>query len=204
MGQPPIVVAPYDAELYGHWWFEGPLFLEAVFRKLQDGSDAIQAVTLREYLERHPVCSQALPSASSWGAGGYGEVWVGGEAAWTWRHTHHATRYTRLLVERHRHADGPRGKALDQMIRELLLLQSSDWAFILKTKTATGYAEARIRSHSHRLRHLGHLIASERIEGADAAWLDDLCRRDNFLAELAGDELRSPFDPPSPRPVQEC
>jgi len=193
MPVPPIVVAPYDAELYGHWWFEGPMFLEAVFRRLPEAGGVVAPITLRQYLDRHPACVQATPSASSWGAGGYGEVWVGHEAAWTWRHVHHATRYARWLVERHRGAEGRCGQALDQLVRELLLLQSSDWPFILKTGTATRYAEARIRSHVHRLRHLGHMVEAGRVEGADAEWLDDVCRRDNFLAQLRGDELRAPF-----------
>jgi 1,4-alpha-glucan branching enzyme len=194
---PPIVVAPYDAELYGHWWFEGPIFLEAVFRALAtpgEVSETVTAVTLRGYLERHPLAYRATPSASTWGAGGYGEVWVGHEAAWTWRHVHHATRYAAWLVRNHRHASGRAGALLDQAIRELLLLQSSDWPFILKMGTATRYAEARIRSHVHRLRHIGHLLESQRFEGPDAEWVDDVCTRDNFLAELKGDELRSPFD----------
>jgi 1,4-alpha-glucan branching enzyme len=195
MPQPPIVVAPYDAELYGHWWFEGPMFLEAVFRRMHEAGGEVEAITLREYLERHPVCVQATPSASSWGAGGYGEVWVGPEAAPTWRHVHHATRYTKRLVEEHRGAQGRRGEALDQVIRELLLLQSSDWPFILKTGTATRYAEARMRSHLHRLRHLGHMVETGRIEGEDDAWLEDVQRRDNFLEAMHGEELRAPFTP---------
>jgi 1,4-alpha-glucan branching enzyme len=194
MPVPPIVVAPYDAELYGHWWFEGPQFLEAVFRQIPNTNGDVEAITLRAYLDRHPVAVQSTPSASSWGAGGYGEVWVGHEAAWTWRHVHHATRYAKWLVERHRHADGARGRALDQAIRELLLLQSSDWPFIIKTGTSTRYAEARIRAHVHRLRHLGHLVDTGKIEGDDAKWLDAVCARDNFLADMHGDELRRPFD----------
>ena len=194
MPVPPIVVAPYDAELYGHWWFEGPMFLEAVFRRMHEAGGDLEAITLREYLVRHPVCAEATPSASSWGAGGYGEVWVGPEAAPTWRHVHHATRYAKRLVDDHRGAEGLRGEALDQVIRELLLLQSSDWPFILKTGTATRYAEARIRSHVHRLRHLGHLVETGRIEGEDVAWLDDVRARDNFLAAMHGDELRAPFE----------
>jgi 1,4-alpha-glucan branching enzyme len=195
MPTPPIVVAPYDAELYGHWWFEGPLFLEAVYRRLRETDGEVEAITLRHYLDRHPACVQATPSASSWGAGGYDEVWVGHEAAWTWRHVHHATRYASWLVRTHRDAGGRRGQALDQLIRELLLLQSSDWPFILKTGTATRYAEARMRAHTHRLRHLGHLVETGVIEATDSIWLDDVCSRDNFLAGLAGDDLRRPFDP---------
>jgi 1,4-alpha-glucan branching enzyme len=193
MTVPPIVVSPYDAELFGHWWYEGPMFLEAMFRHLAN-TDAIQPITLRDYLERHPLAARATPSASSWGAGGYGAVWVGPEAAWTWRHVHHATRYVRWLVEKHRDADGLRGKALDQTIRELLLLQSSDWNFILKTGTATGYALARIQAHTHRLRRLGHLVQTGVIEGEDAAWLDDVCSRDNFLEQLSSHELRRVWD----------
>jgi 1,4-alpha-glucan branching enzyme len=189
----PIVVAPYDAELYGHWWFEGPLFLEAMFVRLQETNGEVEPITLRGYLDRHPIAVNATPSASSWGEGGYGKVWVGHEAAWTWRHIHHATRYTKWLVDRHRGADGVRGRAIDQCIRELLLLQSSDWPFILKTGTSTGYAERRIRAHVHRLRHLGHLLESETIDDADAKWIDDVCARDNFLGALQGRELRAPF-----------
>jgi 1,4-alpha-glucan branching enzyme len=191
---PPVVVAPYDAELYGHWWFEGPMFLEAVFRSLRETHGELEAISLRQYLERHPVCTQASPSASSWGSGGYGEVWVGHEAAWTWRHVHHATRYAKWLIDRHRHADGRRGKALDQLVRELLLLQSSDWPFILKTGTATRYAEARIRAHVRRLRHLGHLVETGDVQGSDVEWLDDLRIRDNFLSDMHGEDIRSPFD----------
>jgi 1,4-alpha-glucan branching enzyme len=193
MPMPPLIVAPYDAELYGHWWFEGPMFLEAVFRRLPEAGDELEAITLRRYLELHPVCVQATPSASSWGAGGYGEVWVGHEAAWTWRHVHHATRYAKWLVEKYSDAEGRRGEALDQLVRELLLLQSSDWAFILKTGTVARYAEARIRAHVHRLRHLGHLVETGIQDEADARWLDDVRERDNFLASLSGAELRSPF-----------
>jgi 1,4-alpha-glucan branching enzyme len=190
---PPVVVAPYDAELFGHWWFEGPLFLEAAFRRLHEARAEIEPITLHEYLVRHPACVQATPSPSSWGAGGYGEVWVGPEAAPTWRHVHHATRYAKWLVDRYGDAQGRRGEALDQAIRELLLLQSSDWPFILKMGTTVGYAQARLRSHVHRLRHLGHLVETGRIDGEDEVWLDDVARRDNFLAQLSGHELRAPF-----------
>ncbi len=194
MPVPPIIVAPYDAELFGHWWFEGPEFLEQVFRQLPRTQGEVEAVTLRSYLDRFPVCAQATPSPSSWGAGGYGEVWVGPEAGWSWRHVHHATRYVKWLVDRHRNAEGRVGEALDQALRELLLLQSSDWNFILKTGTSTKYAEGRIRAHTHRLRHLGHLVEAGRIEGADATWLDDVCARDTFLSMLKGDDLRRAFD----------
>ena len=104
MPVPPIVVAPYDAELYGHWWFEGPLFLEAVFRTLRETRGrASRPITLRGVPRAPPGLRRRRRRArASWGAGGYGEVWVGHEAAWTWRHVHHATRYASWLVDKHR------------------------------------------------------------------------------------------------------
>jgi 1,4-alpha-glucan branching enzyme len=193
MPVPPIIVSPYDAELFGHWWFEGPIFLETVFRALRDTAGELEPITLPEYLRRHPVTVQATPSASSWGAGGYGEVWVGQEAAWAWRHVHHATRYAHFLVRKYRGAAGRRGEALDQLVRELLLLQSSDWAFILKMGTVAQYAEGRIRAHVHRLRHLGHLVETGVSDEAESTWLDDVRSRDNFFAQLTGTDLTSPL-----------
>ncbi len=189
----PIVVAPYDAELFGHWWFEGPMFLEHVFREMAKAEPAVSTIHLREYLDRYPVAVHATPAGTSWGAGGYGEVWVGPEAAWSWRHVHHATRYVKFLVDRHRGETGLRGRALDQMLRELLLLQSSDWNFIIKTGTSMKYAEARIRAHVHRLRHLGHLVETGIIEGEDAEWLEDVSLRDNFLWQMPSEKLRAAF-----------
>ena len=189
----PVVVAPYDAELFGHWWFEGPWFLEAVFRRLGETCGVVLPVTLGGYLAQAPHCVQSTPSASSWGAGGHGEVWVGPEASWSWRHVHHATRQVTALVSAHRHQGGERGAALDQAIRELLLLQSSDWNFILKTGTTMGYASARIRAHAERLRQLCALVEKTEWTEQDRAYLTDVMARDNFLSRLTGDRLRDVF-----------
>ena len=170
------------------------MFLEAIFRRLPEVRGDVTAVTLRGYLDRSPVAVRATPSASSWGAGGYGGVWVGPEAAWTWRHVHHATRDTIAAVRKHRHAGGLRGKALDQAIRELLLLQSSDWNFILRTNTSVGYALARVQAHVNRLRRLLAMVEAADPAEAEVRWLADVSGRDNFLAHLGGDSLRDVFD----------
>jgi 1,4-alpha-glucan branching enzyme len=192
----PILVAPYDAELFGHWWFEGPQFLGAVFRELHARTDltgTLATVTLSEHLQKSPICIRATPQASSWGEGGYGEVWVGSKSGKLWRHVHHATSYISWLTERHREATGLRGALLDQAIRELLLLQSSDWAFILHTGTSTGYAEARVRAHTHRLRHLGYLLEQPGEAPEGIRFLKDLEERDRFLSHFHGPQLRAMF-----------
>lgn len=193
----PIVVAPYDSELFGHWWFEGPLFLEGVFRAAHESyaaDEIVLPVTLRDYLERHPDAMVATPAASSWGAGGFGEVWVGPAAARFWRHIHHASRQLPDVVRRHRGATGTRGRALDLAIRELLLLQTSDWPFILKTNTVNEYAEARIRAHTGRLRRLTDIVEGGPPSAEDEAFVTELDGRDNFLHDMPSDTLRGAFD----------
>jgi 1,4-alpha-glucan branching enzyme len=195
---PPVVVAPYDAELFGHWWFEGPAFLEQFFRLLHKarrrGENELEALTLGGYLARHPVMVRATPAASSWGAGGYGAVWIGAESSKVWRHVHHASRYVTWLLDNYRKAKGARGRALDLAVVQLLLLQSSDWGFIVANQTVPAYAWGRVRVHVHRLRHLGYLVQKPSLEPTDVSFIDDVASRDNFLDGLAGEPLRSAFD----------
>ncbi len=196
MPVPPIVVAPYDSELFGHWWFEGPQFIEALFRTLHAWGfpqSTVAPITLRGYLQQFPTALLATPAASTWGAGGFGEVWVGPAAAHFWRHIHHASRGMEELVRRYRFAEGLTGRTLDLAIRELLLLQTSDWPFILRTGSVTEYAEARVRSHTTRLRRLTSMIEQDRFSSEDIAWMRDLDRRDNFLGTLPSAALRQPF-----------
>jgi 1,4-alpha-glucan branching enzyme len=194
MPVPPVIVAPYDSELFGHWWFEGPQFLEWIFRHAHaHHPHAIRPITLRGYLDRFPTALQATPAASSWGAGGHGEVWVGPAAARFWRHVHHASHRVEHLVRRHQDAAGPRGEALDLAIRELLLLQTSDWPFILSTATTVEYAEARLRSHAARVRRLCAMIEAESVSEADVRWMRELDQRDSFLSGLSSRVLRGAF-----------
>jgi 1,4-alpha-glucan branching enzyme len=195
----PILVAPFDAELFGHWWFEGPDFLEDVLRDLDALGRAgeIGAVTLGGYLERHPEAPVAEPAASSWGEGGFGQVWAGPEAARLWRHVHHAERAVRAAVGYRRHAPTttPAGRAVDQAIRELLLLEASDWAFMMRRGEMTPYAEARVREHVHRATRLSEIAMAESVAPDEAAWIDAVCDRDRFLIELSGEAIRDAFDP---------
>ncbi|MBI2895127.1 MAG: DUF1957 domain-containing protein [Deltaproteobacteria bacterium] len=181
MDRPPIVVAPYDAELFGHWWFEGPDFLEYLFRKIHYDQEDLRPVTLAEYLQAHPVNQKSTPSASTWGAGGYHQVWLEGSNAWMYRHAHHAAREMNGLARDYRDATGALRRALEQAGRELLLLESSDWAFILKTATSTDYAIRRFKAHLARFRRLSAMIRSGSI---DERWLGDLEWRDNIFPDV--------------------
>lgn len=181
MSVPPIVLAPYDAELFGHWWFEGPEFLEALFRTLARSSGEVAPVTLGDYLSAHPSHELGEPEASSWGAGGYSGVWLDPTSSWMLRHVDHAVRDFAEIVKHHKGAGGLRERAALQAGRELLLLMSSDWAFLMKTGTAPHYARARFESHLARFRRLGLMLHGGRF---DEPWLADLEARDNLFPDL--------------------
>lgn len=193
---PPILVAPFDAELFGHWWFEGPTFIEHLMRELDASARAggLQAITLGDHLARFPESTLASPASSTWGEGGFGEVWAGPEAARLWRHVHHTEDRVRAAVTARRDAHGLSGRALDQAIRELLLLESSDWAFILRRGEMTPYAEARVRAHTHRAGRLAAIAEAEHPSVEDLAWVHAVCDRDRFLVELEGPNIRDAFD----------
>jgi 1,4-alpha-glucan branching enzyme len=192
----PIVVAPYDAELFGHWWFEGPLFLEAALRALAASAahGGARPTTLRGFLERSPDVTLASPAASSWGEGGFGEVWSGPESAHLWRHVHHAHRAVEDALARARDREGTAGRALDQAVRELLLLESSDWAFMLRRGEMTAYAEARAASHLERALRLAAIATSEAPSFADAAYVMETRIADGFLTALEGERIRDAMD----------
>jgi 1,4-alpha-glucan branching enzyme len=181
MDRPPVVVAPYDAELFGHWWFEGPLFLDFLFRKMQYDQDVVAPITPSGYLARHPTSQVATPCPSSWGYKGYAEVWVNGTNDWIYRHLH--TMGERMVELAHRFPDagGVRRRALNQAARELLLAQASDWAFIMKMGTTTAYAVRRTCEHVNRFNALYEALR----EGAiSEAWLQGLEARDNLFPDL--------------------
>jgi 1,4-alpha-glucan branching enzyme len=181
LDRPPLVVAPYDAELFGHWWYEGPDFLELLFRKLHFDQDEVQPITLAEYLRRHPVNQVVVPSPSSWGAGGYNYVWIEGANAWVYRHLHLAADDMIRLARSHPSPDDLARRALNQAARELLLAQSSDWTFIMMTRTSVEFAVKRIKAHLSRFRRLVREIDSGDI---DVGWLGDLEWRDNVFPSL--------------------
>ncbi|HNY26390.1 MAG TPA: DUF1957 domain-containing protein [Candidatus Sumerlaeota bacterium] len=179
MDRRPLIVSPYDAELFGHWWYEGPLFLESLCRKIHYDSEALELITPSEYLERYPTNQVATPSFSSWGSKGYCEVWLEGSNDWIYRHLHQATARMIALANRCRwEQSGGRVRLLNQAARELMLAQSSDWAFIMKTGTTVEYAVRRTKEHLWNFHELCRLIET----GArQEAFLSDLENRYNIF-----------------------
>jgi 1,4-alpha-glucan branching enzyme len=180
--RPPVILAPYDAELFGHWWFEGPEFLDGVVRRAGEFAEALRLATPEEYLREQPVQQVATPSASSWGEAGHWRVWLNEKNEWIFRTLQLAHRRMGQLVKRFESPSSVENRALTQALRELLLAQSSDWPFILRTGTSPGYAEKRVREHLDRFNQLSdHLLAADLDEGILAAWE----QQDNLFPEVS-------------------
>ncbi len=180
MDKPPLVMAPFDAELFGHWWFEGIYFVESLFRHLAQNPGVVP-ITPSEYLQTHPQHQQVQPVASSWGHKGHYEVWLNPSNDWVYRHLHHAEQRLKSLAVDYANANGLIKRAINQMARELLLAQSSDWAFIMTSNTAVPYARRRTRDHIHRFLELDKQVQSGEI---NETYLKDLEWRDTIFQEI--------------------
>jgi 1,4-alpha-glucan branching enzyme len=181
MDRPPLIVAPYDAELFGHWWYEGPFFLEELFRKMLYDQDTIAPITPSEYLALYPTNQVSTPCTSSWGYQGYGEYWLNGTNDWIYPHLHALGERMVELARAHPDARGLLRRALNQAARELLLLQSSDWPFIMKTGTMVPYAVRRVCDHTTRFNRLYEGILKDAIP---EPWLCELEAQDNIFPTL--------------------
>ncbi len=181
MDRPPFIVSPYDTELYGHWWYEGPEWLEFVIRKAHYDQNVFKLATPSDYLDRFPKNQIVQPSMSSWGYQGYNEVWLNGSNEWIYRHLHKMSERMIESAGRHPNASGLRRRVLNQLARELLLAQASDWAFIMKTQTSTGYAQRRVHNH---LARFNQLYESVQRDAVDEAWLTELESTDNIFPFL--------------------
>ena len=179
LGRPPVIVAPYDAELYGHWWFEGPDFLYHFARKVHHDTSTFKLTTPMEYLERHPVQQLSRPAASSWGDKGYFDVWVNDSNDWIYPHLHEMGRRMNELANKYPDPDDTLRRALNQCARELVLAQSSDWAFLISTGTAVEYSTQRTKNHIGRF-----LKLHSQIEGfaLDEGYLSALEGYDNIFS----------------------
>jgi 1,4-alpha-glucan branching enzyme len=179
-GRPGLVVAAYDTELFGHWWFEGPAWLEAVLRALPGAG--VRVSTLRGALDAGLVGEPVELPVSSWGSGKDWRVWDGAMVADL---VELGGEVQRLLLDAvDKAAGGPgRDRTLDGLARQALLALSSDWAFMVSKDSAAGYARGRALAHADRVRRVAGLLADGRY--ADAAGMVSLYdRQDTLFGQL--------------------
>jgi 1,4-alpha-glucan branching enzyme len=186
---PPVLASLFDAELFGHWWFEGPQWLEHVARIFAREELPIALITGSEYLARTPATEKAKLAEGSWGKNGNNEVWLNDQTSWTWTHIYRIERVMREVASDSRWRDGGWGERIaKQMARELMLLESSDWQFLITTAAARDYAEKRFNGHRHQFIELEMLwaefIANGALSEAGQTTLAEMEERDSLFAEI--------------------
>lgn len=148
-----IISANYDTELFGHWWFEGVDWLTEVLRRLSR-SESVEVTTASAFIDEHPPEVVLHLPEGSWGAGGTHFVWDNTDTHWMWPVIHEAEQRMAEVVLRFPQSGGDVRQVLDQAARELLLLQSSDWSFLVTTGQAREYAIQRFQQHVERFQML--------------------------------------------------
>lgn len=172
-GEEGLLMVSFDTELFGHWWFEGVEFIKQVIRKLHKYNPGVERCTAGEYLEKHPPKEAIQIPESSWGQGGHFWVWQNHLTEWMWPIIHSCEK--RMIDITSRYQEVPEDKllhrALNQLARENLLLQSSDWPFLITTWQAKDYATDRFREHVERFEKIADMI-------------DNNCIDENALQEI--------------------
>jgi 1,4-alpha-glucan branching enzyme len=156
-----VAVCPYDAELFGHWWFEGVAWLEQVLARCLDGGPITTTTPSRE-LAAHPPSARVALHEGSWGEEGDHRVWVNEQTSWMWEDLRRAEEAVDAALPA---LPPARARAA---LAQLLLLAASDWPFLVTTGTAADYASSRFRLHRDRLHEL--LAAADDGDAALPAW----------------------------------
>ncbi len=179
-----VISAAYDTELFGHWWFEGVDWLKEVLRGLA-GSPVVELSTASAIVEQHPPDKVLSLPETSWGNNGDFSTWKNPDTEWMWPLIHGAEARMERLVSENPDAQGPRRRLLNQIARELLLLQSSDWPFLVTTLQAKEYAIERFTSHLERFTGLAD-IAEPGIElhEGQITFLEEIEHLDNPFPDI--------------------
>jgi 1,4-alpha-glucan branching enzyme len=180
-GHAPLVVSPYDAELYGHWWAEGVQFLDFFFRQIHYRENEVKAVTPGDFLDSQIPIQTQKPTASSWGENGYYKVWLNDGNAWMYPYQHDAEKKMTAFANYFQQPNETERRILNQMARELLLAQSSDWAFQMYQGTTVQYSSRRFESHIHRFNILVKMLEDKEV---NEEMLTAIESRDNIFSEI--------------------
>ena len=173
-----IVSAAYDTELFGHWWFEGVTWLQDVLRRLA-ASDVVDLTGAAQFVREHPPEDVVQLPEGSWGQQGTHFTWMNADTQWMWPLINDAQRRIETVIERC--GSTAPAEAMAQLARELLLLESSDWPFLVTTGQARQYAELRFSQHLERFETLASQIEAGTV---DANLVADLAHRDNVFPDI--------------------
>ncbi len=179
-----IIISPYDFELYGHWWMEGIDWLKKIFELISSNNN-IEMITFSEYVSQYKDDFSIIKmKESSWGEGGHFQVWKNQEHAWIWPYISGSIKELENVLKMNSNPTEWELRILKQIARELLLMEGSDWPFLLYTRQAKEYANQRFHHHHQRFLKLIwaakdfsdksriNLKALEEIESIDSCFQD--------------------------------
>jgi 1,4-alpha-glucan branching enzyme len=168
VGRYGVVCAPFDAELFGHWWHEGPAFLLEVARAMHADPE-IDVLAVEEVLARVPADKAVELPEGTWGAGGDHRVWLNERLRPYWEVAYRCEdRFIDLWHRAPWQTDPATHELLTEAARQLLLVQASDWPFVISTDGAVDYGNRRIHDHAARLDDLCNGV-EDRIQEPEAA-----------------------------------
>ncbi|MDX1683132.1 MAG: 1,4-alpha-glucan branching protein domain-containing protein [Phycisphaeraceae bacterium] len=187
-GRRGVVVASFDAELFGHWWFEGPAFLRDVLLTLHH-DESVAVKTSAGRLEEHPPDKVASLPEGSWGDGGDHRVWANEQTGWMWEQIYRAeATFGRLTCELEWEKDDKVRELLELAGRELLLLQASDWPFVIRRGQAVDYGIKRFALHGDRFEKLAdaaeRMAAGEKLTELDQLHIEEATAHDPVFEHL--------------------
>jgi 1,4-alpha-glucan branching enzyme len=175
-----LIASNYDTELFGHWWFEGIEWIKQVVKHLAN-NPAVELLTASEFVKKHPPAEVLHIPESSWGMGGNHWTWDNHDTHWMWAPIHSAESRMEALAGRYTKPDKPTTAVLNQAARELLLLQSSDWPFLVTTGQAREYAIRRFTRHVERFEALATSLENGK---PDHQLADELYEVDKIYPEM--------------------
>ncbi|MFH2056796.1 MAG: 1,4-alpha-glucan branching protein domain-containing protein [bacterium] len=200
-GRVGILAAPFDAELFGHWWFEGVNFLGLVLKMVEEREN-VELTTASEYLDQtKPTQVVSIPEGS-WGEGGYHYIWLNEWVEWTWKHIYNDELAMQRLARLYKDSDNSQlVEIVKQAARELMLLSASDWQFLISTWSARDYAELRLTEHHQAFQRLGKLAdklaGGEELTSGERAFVADCGKRDQLFVDIELDWFAEVKYPPN-------
>lgn len=186
--KPGIVVSPFDTEIFGYWWFEGPMWLYHVLKGI-DADPELKLTTCSQYLQDSPPSTVVSIPEGSWGEGGYHWIWLNEWTIWTWKYIYETEKIMQKLATEFADAqDEIIQDILKQLARELLLLQASDWQFLISTWSTRDYGEQRIIEHYETFKRLENLLIkytkNEPIEPGEWNLFNSTKKRDVLFPDI--------------------
>jgi len=182
--KPALICTPFDTELFGHWWFEGPRWLYYVLKYVEEDTE-IALVTGTAAIKKIKSDKVVSLPEGSWGEGGFHYIWLNQWTNWTWQKIYDAEDQFYALYDKYINSPSKmKIRILKQLGRELLLLQSSDWQFLISTQNARDYAEYRFNSHFENFKQLASFLEKGKVEKKDISVLNNLEKKDSCFQNM--------------------